>query len=228
MSIENYGELKAEIKKYLWNRKDLEEQIPILISLMERKTFRNLRIPVMETLLNYEPFDGTADAEPLGYAQLELPGDFLECKFLLNEDNPMTRISDIKIQQKLFRSSAVGTTKNFARVGNRFFLWPVSDDPAAVFTMSYWSDFSGTMVEDDDSNEMLRLAPDLYIYGTCLEFAPFLVNDSRLPVWQTLFDNSFAQLEEQYKEAEYAGSNVQVSSIGQGDHGDYASNGRYY
>ena len=228
--IVDYGTLKEEIRLYLWQRKDLNEMIPGFIDLAERKMFRNLRVPNMEVLLKYEPLDlldeDTEEGELIGYTQLELPGDSVEIKFLLAGDRPLERISDIQIQQRLHRMPARGLVRKFARIGNRLFLWPVSDDRELLFTLSYWTDFSGTLTTDTATHEMLRTAPDLYLYGSLLEAAPYLVTDSRVETWQTLFDISFGQLEMQYKEAEYAGSNVSVSNAGQGVESDYAFNSR--
>lgn len=228
--IVDYGTLKEEIRLYLWQRKDLNEMIPGFIDLAERKMFRNLRVPNMEVLLKYEPLDlldeDTEEGELIGYTQLELPGDSVEIKFLLAGDRPLERISDIQIQQRLHRMPARGLVRKFARIGNRLFLWPVSDDRELLFTLSYWTDFSGTLTTDTATHEMLRTAPDLYLYGALLEAAPYLVTDSRVETWQTLFDISFGQLEMQYKEAEYAGSNVSVSNAGQGVESDYAFNSR--
>jgi len=224
--ISNYGELKAEVKTYLWNRKDLDLMIPNFISLTERKMFRTLRVPNMEVILNYQPLDLAVGVPPLGYAELELPGDMVEVKFLLAGDRPLERISDIQMQQRLYRMPAPGLVRKFARIGNRLFLWPISDDPTMEFTLSYWSDFSNTLTNDAATHEMLRTAPDLYLYGALLEAAPYLVDDSRLLIWQGLFDRSYGQLEEQYKEAEYAGSNVVVTNAGQGIESDYSYNSR--
>ncbi|MDJ0905413.1 MAG: hypothetical protein QNI96_05295 [Woeseiaceae bacterium] len=218
--ITNYGTLKEEIRKYLYNRKDLETNIPSFISLAERKIFRMLRIPAMENVLLYEPLPGG-----VAYAQLELPGDFLEAKFLLWGDKPLRRISDIEMQRKLNVRPTQGTTHEFARIGNRLLLWPTPDDASQTFSLGYWRDYSNTLKDDADVNDMLRLAPDLYLYGACLEASVYLVGDSRIPVWQQLYDQSFAQLTDQYKEAEYAGSNVSVSAAGSGGYGD---NSAYY
>ncbi len=222
--IVDYGTLKSEVQKYLWNRKDLAAQIPSFISLAERKIFRTLRVPNMEVIINYLPLEPLPGEDPQGYSQLELPGDFLEVKFLLLNDRPLERISDIEIQGRLNSQPAAGEVKQFARIGNRLYLWPVSDNPDAIFTMSYWRDYSNTMSKDTDTHDVLRIAPDLFLYGACLEAAVYLVGDSRIPVWQALYDRSFAQLVEHYKEAEYAGSNVQVSAAGIGAYSD----GRHY
>ena len=36
---------------------------------------------------------------------------------------------------------------------------------------------------DDDTNWLLDKAPDLYLYASLLEAAPYLKNDQRIPVW---------------------------------------------
>ncbi len=224
--IVDYGTLKEEVRLYLWQRKDLLEMIPGFIDLTERKMFRNLRVPNMEILLKYEPLININPATDIGYAELEIPGDSVELKFLLAGDRPLTRVSDINILQRLQRLPAPGLARVFARVNNRLKLWPVSDDPKIEFQLAYYSDFSGLLVADADTHDMLRTSPDMYLYGALLEAAPYLVNDSRVALWQGLFDRSFASLDSQAREAEYAGSNVSVSNAGQGIESDYAFNNR--
>lgn len=202
--ITNYGELKTEIAGYLWNRETLVPLIPGFISLAERKIFRRLRIPAHETVLDYEP----AVNDP--YVQLELPGDFLELKFLLASGRPLERISDIRIKALLHEHPASGIPEKFARIGNRLYLYPRPDSIEYVFSMGYWQDFSNTLKEDTDSHEILRVAPDLYLYGACAEAAPYLVEDSRIPVWKSLFEEAFLELENKSMLAEYAGSSVAV------------------
>jgi hypothetical protein len=38
------------------------------------------------------------------------------------------------------------------------------------------------------SNWLLAAAPDVYLYGSLLEAAPFLMSDERLPVWSAAFE----------------------------------------
>jgi hypothetical protein len=44
------------------------------------------------------------------------------------------------------------------------------------------------------TNWLSEYAPQLLLYGTLLEATPFLKNDERIPVWQSMYDRAAAML----------------------------------
>jgi hypothetical protein len=44
------------------------------------------------------------------------------------------------------------------------------------------------------TNWLTEYAPQLLLYGTLLEATPFLKNDERMPVWQSMYDRAAAML----------------------------------
>jgi len=50
-----------------------------------------------------------------------------------------------------------------------------------------------------DTNWLLSKSPQIYLYGTLLHAAPFLNDDSRLPVWSALFEDAVKALNDQDK-----------------------------
>ena len=46
----------------------------------------------------------------------------------------------------------------------------------------------------NDSNWLLMLAPDLYLYGALLESAPYLKEDGRIQTWGLGFSTALADL----------------------------------
>jgi hypothetical protein len=52
----------------------------------------------------------------------------------------------------------------------------------------------------------------LYLYGALLEAEPFLKFPENIPMWQTKYDELFAELMDHAWEAEYAGGTVSVTS----------------
>jgi len=59
--------------------------------------------------------------------------------------------------------------------------------------LSYWADFSG-MNNDDETNSVLRIAPDLYLYGSLMEAEAYLVNDPRVQLWQQKYAEAYLAL----------------------------------
>lgn len=198
--MRNYGQLRDALRRYLYDRKDMEAIIPTLIQLSERRIFRLLRCPSNEAVYN-----GTYTA-----AGLILPSDYLEAKLIVIDGQQLERISEQDFVRRLEARPAPGKPKRFARLGKLLYAHPPPDTDDAEISMVYWSDFSGQMTSDNDSNEILRIAPDLYIYGAMIEAMPFLGQDSRAATWNSLFDQAMSQINSQATEAEYAGSTVQV------------------
>ena len=199
----NYGELIEEVRSYLYNRKDLTLRIPQFIAFGENTIFRRLRCRV-----NEKSFTTDLELDKTGFP---LPDDFLEMKYLLVNGKPLERRSDIDYLARLSADNAPGEPTWFARVLGDIKLWREADDAYDV-EMIYWQDQAGDMTEDADSTPVLLFAPDLYLYAALIEAMPFLAKDERIGTWQNMFEQGLAQVDNQTKESEYAGSNVSVSS----------------
>ncbi len=199
----NYGELKEEVRTYLYNRKDLTAQIPTFISFGEQKIFRQFRQRENEKMES-----GDLSLDPTGFT---LPDDFLEMKFLLVNGKPMERKSEIEYLSRLNVDDAAGEPSWFARILNEIKLWREADADYS-YEFVYWYTQAGDMVDDADSTPALLLAPDAYLYAALIEAMPYLVKDERITTWQAMFSQCMDELDHLYKEGEYAGSNVSVSS----------------
>lgn len=199
----NYGELKEEIRSYLYNRKDLATRIPQFIAFAEKKIFRLLRCRA-----NEKKVSGDLSLDRTGFT---LPDDFIEFKFLTVNGKPMTRISEIEYLSKINIDDAAGEPSQFARVINDIKLWRQADSDYN-YDFVYWYDQSGDMVLDADTTPILDYAPDLYLYAALIEAMPFLVKDERLGTWQAMFSQAMDEIDHETKESEYAGSNVSVSN----------------
>lgn len=197
MAFSNYGELTAAIARWL-ERSNLDTSIPDFIELAERRIFRQLRCPANEVQLTVSDYD-----PDIGYA---LPGDYLEMRAVTWNGTALQRISD-----RDGRREEVGSTpRYFARIGTRVYLYPA---PAAAgeLRLSYWEDQSG-LTDDADTSNVLLVAPDLYLFGALMEAEPFLMNDSRLPLWERKYAQAVEQLQEMADSAEISGGTMTTRS----------------
>ncbi|MFA0813584.1 phage adaptor protein [Microbulbifer epialgicus] len=67
-------------------------------------------------------------------------------------------------------------------------------------------DFSGKLVGNTDTNPVLDAAPDLYLFGALVEAESFLMNDSRIPLWESKFQDQLHRLNLISEEVELSGS----------------------
>jgi hypothetical protein len=59
--------------------------------------------------------------------------------------------------------------------------------------------------DTNPSNTFLSVAPDALLYGSLAEAEPYLMNDSRIQTWATLYLNAIDKLTVSDDQGEYAG-----------------------
>ena len=177
MALTTYTELKTSIGDWL-NRTDLTAAIPDFISLAEAQIERQLRTRQMITrsTANFSTEYGA------------VPDDFLETKSLkLTGTNPVTPLvfQTIDALDDLARQySAASRPKYFGIVGGQIRLVPTPDATYAT-ELVYYAKLT-KLSASVSSNFLLASSPDIYLYGSLLQAAPYLQDDARIPVWSSL------------------------------------------
>ena len=64
--------------------------------------------------------------------------------------------------------------------------------------------------DSNTTEQMLTDNPDVYLYGALLEAEPFLMNDQRVQLWATAFQESLRALQEQDNKDRHSGSAMRV------------------
>lgn len=185
MALTTYTELKASIADWL-NRTDLTTTIPDFISLAEAQIERTLRTRQMIVRANAS-FDSEYGA---------VPDDFLETKSLkLTSTNPITPLSFLSIDDMDAARShytASGRPRFFSVVGGQFRISPTPD--AAYTTELIYFAKLAKLSSTVASNWLLTSSPDIYLYGSLLQAAPYLQDDARIQVWATLYERALNDL----------------------------------
>jgi hypothetical protein len=185
MALTTYTELKASIADWL-NRTDLTTTIPDFISLAEAQIERTLRTRQMIVRANAS-FDSEYGA---------VPADFLETKSLkLTSTNPLTPLSFLSIDDMDAARShytASGRPRFFSVVGGQFRISPTPDATytAELIYFAKLAKLSSTVA----SNWLLTSSPDIYLYGSLLQAAPYLQDDARIQTWATLYERALNDL----------------------------------
>jgi len=63
---------------------------------------------------------------------------------------------------------------------------------------------------------VLQDAPDVYLYGSLLHSAPYLVEDARIAVWAQMYSAAVAQLNQSSEKARMSGSGLTMKVRGLG------------
>lgn len=179
MAISNYAELQAAAANWL-ARDDLALRIPEFITLAEAKFNRVLFHPRMETRDTLTVNTLAADPE-----FLDLPTDFQTMRMVrLPDETGKPRLQFMSQTQmddyRYSRDNIAGTPCYFTIVGDQIELAPTPNEDMDVEVL-YRANIPA--LASNSTNWLLTAAPDLYLYATLLEAAPYIQNDERLSVW---------------------------------------------
>lgn len=178
MALDTFANLKTSIANYL-NRDDLTSYIPDFISLAEARHGRDLRLRIMETV-------ATATATG-GQNYIDLPTNFLEYRYVALNTTPkiaLRYMSPFELT-KNYGGVTSGEPIYHTIIGDKLYFGPTPDSSYSI----EWAYFAKptALSDDNTSNAILTNHPDLYLYASLLESAPFLMQDERLGVWAELY-----------------------------------------
>ena len=200
-----YAELKSAIASWLMGRTDLDPEIPTFVRLTEAELNRNLRVRQMlvRAVSTVEPF--TAGSSSF----ITLPTDWLEAKNVqFNADAAGVRVLKYITLQEADKIRATGVTGNaryYSIHGNTLELVPPVSEGKEI-ELTYYAKIPA-LQGDSDTNWLLNTWPDLYIYGSLLKGAEFLVDDDRAKhIWQPAYNKIFEEARLQDERAEISGS----------------------
>jgi hypothetical protein len=183
MAITTYSELKTAVADWL-NRSDLTSTIPNFIALAEAQLNRQLRHRKMVVRA-----DATLDTQ-----YFAVPADWLENIRFQLDTNPITPLVFVTPEQMLEDSqiySTGGQPMFYTMVGGQFQVLP-SPDGTYTGELTYYGKIPA-LSDAAPTNWLLTEAPDIYLYATLVQSAPYLKEDERVSVWagfyQTLIND---------------------------------------
>ena len=189
----SYDNLKTNIADYL-ARNDLNDKIPMFVALAEKRLNRDLRLRQTLQQSTY-----TLDS---GF-QVPTPSDFLEMKDIHIDANPIVNLNFKTVSQfyRLANVSGSGNPINYTLVSNNFVLAP-RPTGSSVINMTYYK-IPKVLSDTNASNEYLDVCPDLLLYASLVESAPFLMNDERLQTWEALYTRGLTSITKSDEQSEF-------------------------
>ena len=215
MAINTYATLQTAVANWL-DRSDLTDRIPEFIALAEARMNRTLRLAIMlnvdETTL------GGAAALVAGTRDYALPSGYLQMLDFHLRTSPITTLSYLTpenmnrmwagsqggkpLAYTIFSDNSSGTPIKSVRLGPA----PAS---AYDYSIMFYKKIDALSVANT-TEAMLTDNPDVYLYGALLEAEPFLMNDQRVQLWATAFQESLRALQEQDNKDRHSGSAMRV------------------
>ena len=183
MAISTYSELKAAVADFL-NRDDLTATLPSFIALAEASLNRHIRAPEMVTRATV-----TIDTE-----YESRPSDWMETIRYQVNTNPITVLEFVTPEEAIIQKtkfSAAGTPIYFSTVGTQFQHIPAPD---SVYTgeLMYYARIPA-LSDTNTTNWLLTANPDIYLYATLVQTAPYLKEDERIATWMGMLDRLLAE-----------------------------------
>ena len=189
----SYDNLKTNIADYL-ARGDLNDKIPMFVALAEKRLNRDLRLRQTLQQSTYTLYSGF---------QVPTPSDFLEIKDIHIDANPIVNLNFKTVSQfyRLDNVSGSGNPINYTLVSNNFVLAP-RPTGSSVINMTYYK-IPKILSDTNASNEYLDVCPDLLLYASLVESAPFLMNDERLTTWEALYTRGLTSITKSDEQSEF-------------------------
>ena len=209
MALTTYTELKASIADFL-NRDDLTAVIPDFITLAESQINRDIRHWKMEAR--------SSGQQSASDEYMQIPADWLETIRLHITDGTTTVVNlisrDAMADKRQGALDAVGTPIYYTHADGQIQLYPT---PSADtnFELLYFQKTTALSGSNAD-NWLLLEAPDVYLYGSLLHSAPYLVEDERVAIWAQMYSAAVARLNEASETAKFSGSGLRLKVRGLG------------
>lgn len=201
--IADYAELQTSIADFL-NRDDLTAAIPTFIRLCEARIDRELRHWRQE-----QRSTAVLDAQ---YSTL--PTNFLRPIRLQLLDTYTGEIAPIStaqmLQMRQDRADITGRPEYYALTSNSLELFPTPDSSYTAALVYYGR--IAALSDTNTTNWLLTEAPDVYLYGSLIHTAPYLKDDARLGVWESLFGLGLGALNTSSGDAKYGGTGLRMKT----------------
>jgi hypothetical protein len=188
MTFSTYDELKTAIAEWLARPGDatLTPFVGAFVTLAEARLNRRLRVRAMEATTTLA----------LAGALTALPTDFLELKGvrLAAGERAVLPYAPPMVLDAVEQRTPTGRPRLHTLSGESLRVAPAPDGGHDV-ELTYYRRLPA-LSPSQPSNWLLAAAPDVYLYGSLLEAAPFLMSDERLPVWSAAFEAALRGLTE--------------------------------
>lgn len=195
MALTTYQQIQDSIRRYLWDRSDLSGVIPDWIAMCEARLNNDLRVSQMETSSSITLTSGSGS----------LPSDYLAFRRVLTQDSPARdlQLAEPGWSADSYPNAAAGLADFFTIEGSTIKTFPPS---SANVTLYYYQKIPA-LAANTSGNWLTARSPAAYIYGSLLEGAPFLDDDSRAQTWGLLYRDAIDGL----RKADTAGRYGRVS-----------------
>lgn len=141
--------------------------------------------------------------------KVALPADCLALDAVWFDDGkPLEATSESDLRGRL-RYSGGGDARRYAMAGDALVFSPEVDDGAVIGGRYYQKPAD---IKTGGLHATFNRYPELYLYGALCESAPFLGEDSRLPMWKQLFTEWLMRANRAERQRGFDGSRLSMKA----------------
>lgn len=196
MAITTYAELQSSIASWLNREGDtsLVAVIPDFIALAEAQIARDVRHWRQEKRVTTS----------VNEQYENLPLDWLEMiQIQLTSGGRLQVISADELQNRKESSLAARKPRYYRLTSDQIEFYPAPDSSYEV-AMQYYARVPA-LTDTDTYNWVLTEYPDIYLYGALIHAAPYLIDDTRLNVWASLYQSAVDALNQDNEKSRVSG-----------------------
>ncbi len=188
MALDTYENLKSAIQNWL-ARGDLSAVVVDFMTLAQIRIYDELRVRPMEA-----QFSATISA-----GTVAVPSDYREIRHLY-VDSDKVQVLEVRDPEWVYQMyptrSADSIPIYIARDQESFIFGPYPDSTYVVRGTYYRS--LDVLTSASPTNWITNEAPDLVLFGSLVEAAPYLGDDGRIPVWEGRFREARDRVQRQH------------------------------
>lgn len=195
MALTTFSELKTSVANWL-HRTDLTSVIPDFVTLAESgfatgmpsigvDPLRAERMVTITALTIDAEFEAVPSdfAGPVGLTLTDSQGNIMPLENITPDSMDVMRAT---------RDSQQGQPVAYCLYNRELRFSPVPDQSYSA-TLTYWKAIPA-LSDSNTSNWVLANYPNVYLFGTLLQAAPYLDDDTRIPTWQSRYSEALAGL----------------------------------
>jgi hypothetical protein len=182
-----YTTLLEDLRRYLERGFTSESdplvynQLPRLVTLAERRIARELKVEgfIVPVITELQP----------GVSVYMKPDRWRDTVSMFVDGKPVFARAYEYIRHYWPDPAQTGTPAYYADYDYQH--WLIAPTPATAQTLEIlYYEQPRFLGPDFQTNFITEYAPDMLLYGSLLEAAPYLKNDERLSIWQSLYDRA--------------------------------------
>lgn len=203
MAISTYSELQTAIGNWL-NRGDLTDRIPEFIALAEARMNRDNRLRVEDAVIRATlSVSGQFTTLPTGFQRM------INCELQVTPVQAL-EYKTPQAMDAVRSADATGRPRFYCVHGAELELAPAPDGTYTLGLIYYRN--IPALSDSDTTNWLLTAAPDLYLYASLSESAPFQKDDERVALWESIYNQRAQQYQESSEADQTAGSPLVMTS----------------